>query len=109
MTFSKLHHTLLTDPDVMDLSPAAFRTWALGIVYAGAKLTDGYVSPKALRRTIQAEVDSVRELVTCGLWSELGDGWQIVNYLEHNQSRQQVEAARESARRRAKKSRGAPQ
>lgn len=104
-----MHHTLLTDPDVMDLSAAGFRTWALGIVFAGAKLTDGYVSPKALRRTIQSDVDSVRELVTAGLWEPLGDGWQIVNYLEHNQSRADVESAREAARRRAKKARGAQQ
>lgn len=38
------------------------------------------------------------ELVEAGLWEKVTGGWLIVNYLDHQPSREQVEARRERAR-----------
>jgi len=102
MSWVKLDTSILTDEATASITPKAFRTYVRSLAYCGEHLTDGYISPRALR--IIQPLD-VPELIEVGLWEAVGDGYVIRHYLDHQQSREQVEAARESARRRQSKKR----
>lgn len=79
----------------------AFGLHTLAIVYCSRYLTDGVidrdfiedvevtatVKPKALAAMVDA-------LVGCGQWDVVGDHWVIHDYLEHNPSRENIEANR---------------
>lgn len=99
MTWVKLSTGILTDPDIVGLSAEAFRTYVNGLAYCGENLTDGLITTKGLR-VIRAE--AVNELKDSGLWiTAEPDGYVVRNYLDHQQSREQVEVARDKARKRA--------
>jgi hypothetical protein len=102
MSWVKLSTSILTDPDLVGLTAEAYRTYVNGLAYCGEHLTDGRITPKGLR-VIRAE--SVDELTDCGLWAADGDDYVVRNYLIHQQSREQVEDAREKARQRAEERR----
>ena len=89
----KLSTSILTDPDIGGLTDAAFRAYIRALAYCGQHLTDGAVSEKALRM-LGIHSDAVTELATEGLWIITDDGYQVRNYLAHQQSREQVEHAR---------------
>jgi hypothetical protein len=97
MSWVKLSTGILTDPDVVGRSDAAFRTYVNGLAYCGENLTDGAITAKGLR-VIRAE--AADELAAAGLWSPAGDGYTVRNYLAHQQSRAQVEQARLAGRER---------
>ncbi len=98
---------------------AALHLAAIG--YAAEQLTDGFIPTYAAkilaapmhgwvwvgedgaRVTARDVADSrwmslASDLVEAGLWQEVPGGWVIVNYLEHQDSREQVEARKAQAR-----------
>lgn len=99
MTWVKLSTSILTDPDIGALSDAAFRAYIRALAYCGAHLTDGAVSVKATRTLFICD-DVASELVAEGLWLVTEDGYRVRNYLNHQQSREQIEATREADRER---------
>ncbi len=78
---------------------AALGLHLLALSHAGCYLTDGYVSsafvalamPRATSRNRAIQV-----LEQAGLWDRNGDGWQIHDYLDYNDSRQNVIARRQA-------------
>lgn len=106
MSWVKLSTSILTDPDLGALTDAAFRAYIRTLAYCGEHLTDGAVSHKAIR-TLFIGDDVATELVTEGLWSVTADGYEVRNYLAYQQSREQVEASRESDRARKTEARKA--
>jgi hypothetical protein len=97
MSWVKLSTSILTDPDLGALTDAAFRAYIRTLAYCGEHLTDGAVSQKAIR-TLFIGDDVATELVTEGLWLVTDDGYEVRNYLNYQQSREQVESSREADR-----------
>lgn len=104
-TWIKLMDSMADHPDVVGLSDSAFRSYVQAMFYSSRHKTDGWV-PLAAERSVMRRSRDAAELVDAGRLVERSDGWLIVNYLEHQRSRAQIEAEREAARKRKAKSRG---
>lgn len=103
MTWIKLDDRAPRHPKIEDLSDRAFRWWIRGLCYASEFLTDGFL-PLSFLRKVQGSV--VDELAAAGLWKAGAGGADIHDYLEHQASREEVEAERERNRLRRRKRRG---
>lgn len=91
-------------PKIAGLSDRAFRALIVGWCHCQDHLTDGFISDGIAKR-IAGKKAVMDELETAGLWDrELsGGGWWCHDYLEHQQSRSDVEAKRDAeAERKAK-------
>lgn len=101
--------------DRLHSHPKFLRAWALSrpsvglelfaLSHSAAYLTDGAVDPLLVDSLFQSRRQrdqAVAALVATGLWTPNGDGWQIHDFLEYNDSREQIEARRaaDSARKR---------
>jgi hypothetical protein len=88
----RLHNEFVRHPKVADLTDAAFRLHIVGMSYASAFLTDGWVPDILVGRSLRA----VAELVDAGLWEHHPDsiGYVIHDYLVWQESRAEVEARR---------------
>lgn len=106
MQWVKIGTEIVTHPRRLAVSLAAFGLWAAAIAYAGAHLTDGHVPRLAVGVLAVGEApeDQQRyadELVAAGLWEARADGsYEVVNYLEWNTARADVEEAKAAAKRR---------
>lgn len=101
-------------PKVMAAGTAAYGLWTRCGSYSAEHLTDGIV-PKSVARMYGTATMS-RRLVDSGLWHSHGHDcprceqppkgdYVMHDYLDHNPSRQEVEAEREAARTRMKRRR----
>ncbi|KFI92461.1 hypothetical protein BISA_0862 [Bifidobacterium saguini DSM 23967] len=91
--------------DLIDANPHAFAIWTLAISYCSDELNDGVLTMRALRR-LGAEKADLLDLVEFGLLDELENGrYAIHDYLEHQNSRDEVESARDNARDRKRRQR----
>jgi hypothetical protein len=84
--------------DCARLSDAAFRTHTEGLGWTMRRVTEGHITARDLRRfaeTADPET-AVAELTECGWWKDHpgGDGWQIVHDMDHQRTREQIEADR---------------
>lgn len=91
---------------VAALSDAAFRLWVSGMDRSREQASDGVLDdadldlvprcpPKGKRRT-----ELITELVSAGLWEALGKAWLIHDYLDWQDSAEQIKARRANARER---------
>lgn len=94
MTWVKLDADFPEHPKVVDLSDDAFRAFIGGLCYCNHYLTDGRITPGAIRRLASRRVAT--ELVDAGLWEQNGSGVIVHDYLEYQFSRSEVEANREA-------------
>ena len=103
-TWVRLATNIIADPKMVNLSARAFRTYINGLAFAGEHLTDGHIDRDAYSFIRGACAD---ELVDKGLWdpAPIGSGWTIRNYLEHQDSAEQVKKRRADAAERARRSR----
>lgn len=106
-TFLKLHHGFLEHEKHADLSREALLLHISGLMYASRELTDGRLSKGRVPRAVWSawvsdlDVDALAtELIDAGVWENWPGHFQIVNYVEHNNTRQQVEEARAADRER---------
>lgn len=114
MTWFKVDDGFSTHAKVDDLGDdqaIAVAAWTLCGSACMRDLTDGHVTPAALRRTLAAWTPKDREraaaaLVRVGLWDAAeGGGWLFRNWLEHQPSREHVERERALAKERQKRAR----
>ena len=94
MTWVKLDADFPAHPKVVDLSDDAFRAFIGGLCYCNQYLTDGRITPGAIKRIASRKVSA--ELVAAGLWEQNGNGVMVHDYLEYQFSRSTVEANREA-------------
>ncbi len=99
MTWVKLDDQFFANPKVLELSKDAKLLYLAGLTHCAAQLTDGHISPGAIR-LITALVDVPRdcaaELLDAGLWLAADDGYEINDFLEYNMSATQVKAKRKA-------------
>lgn len=122
MGWGKFDDRYALNRKVRPLSDAAFRLDVSAILWCNAQLTDGRIEPDELAQVsdVKAPTKAAAELVRRGRWhpagkgcgtdecppGEPGDGWQIHDYLEFNESKKIIEARRTADRNRKKKPRG---
>lgn len=104
-TWIKLMDSFPRHPSMLGRSDSAFRSYIQALCYASEYRTDGWIPVEASALVFRRQKD-IAELVDAGRLVERSDGWLIVNYLEHQRSRAQIDAERESARKRKAKQRG---
>ena len=64
--------------------------FCMALSLCGDRLTDGFISRRALLSNIGATPEQVQALVDEGMFEEVDEGWLIHDYTEHNRSREQV-------------------
>lgn len=103
--YSPVRQSYWRKPKTVALSLAANGVWVLGQSYCADEMSDGFIpATTATMMLARGEKKLIRELVDCGRWAEVEGGYQVVDYLEHNPSREEMDAKREV--RRAAGSRG---
>lgn len=105
MTWAKLDDSTTDDPGLLTLSRTVRLVHIEAIVWSCRHLTDGHIPRHALRRlTDEPDAEAAAaELVTAGIWAETATGWQIVNFLEDQMSRVEVDGTRALAQKRTKR------
>jgi hypothetical protein len=110
VSWVKLDDQFFANPKVIELPKDAKLLYIAGLTYCAAQLTDGLISPAALRMVaamVQVNTKQAAALVTAGLWEREGDGYLVHDYLEYNPSGETVRAERAAARERMRRVRSA--
>ena len=102
MAHAKFDDLFGDHPKIAGLSDAAFRLHTLGILYCSRHLTDGLIAADEVPRLVRRfRKSALAELVASGLWINVLDGaYSIHDYLDWNDSREEVERRRELAAKR---------
>lgn len=109
--YFKLDLYFFEHPKVVDLSHPATVLYIASIAYCNRRQTDGHIAQPVLRRMIELDDygdgpshhQLAEELVKAGLWEPAEGGWQVHDFLDHNESSEEREdrRAEEAARKRA--------
>lgn len=99
MTDARLPEKWLTDRRLARLDDASFRSFAQALMWSVSNRTDGLIEPDDLALIPTFVRGSVPALVASGLWTALGHGWLITDFVSTQTSRSELEVL-ENARRR---------
>lgn len=105
MPWVRIEENALTHRKIVNLSDGAFRLWVAGLAHCQQHLTDGRILRAVLRTLIGMTAKRVEELIAAKLWDHVEDGYQVHDYLAHNESRAVVLAKREAAKNRMRSQR----
>jgi len=81
-----------------NLSDGGFRLWVQGLAHCQKFLTDGFIADGAVRLLRAYSPKRRAELLTSGLWEISETGVSVHDFLQWNDSREQVMSARQAAR-----------
>lgn len=98
MSWIKLDIGMPNNPKVLGISDKGFRIYIESICYAGSYMTDGIIPLAYVKKNLAEDV--IDELVTRNLWKVTGEKIEIVNYMEHQTPKDEIEKKRESGRKR---------
>lgn len=101
----RIDENAMDHPKIGGLPDGAFRLWVQGLAYCQKYLTDGYVSEVALKGLRAYSPKRRAALVSAGLWDVSETGIRVHDFLEWNESREHVMAARQLAKDRMRKAR----
>ena len=90
--FFKLHNGFPEHPKAIELSDKAFRQLIEAWCYCSRNLNDGRLSKAQFLKLFSAK--SRKELLSVGFVMEFENGYEMHDYLEHQQSAEQVENRR---------------
>lgn len=90
--FIKVCTSMPNHPKIADLSDRAFRDLVTIWCYCSEHLTDGHLQPR--RYAAMTTPDTAQELLDAGLVEASGDGYDVHDYLEHQWSKDRIEARR---------------
>jgi hypothetical protein len=99
MAWVRIHDGAMSHPKILGLSDRAFRVWVRGLSYCQMHLTDGVI-PRAAAGVIGATVKSATELNAARLWTQMGDGWCVHDYLDWNDAKDTIQNKRDVGRQR---------
>lgn len=108
MPWGRLDDGLYDHPKLDDLGRdrlAGVGLWTLAISWSNRRLTDGLV-PLDRIRLLGGTPALADRLVAAGLFDRHPDGYVVHDFLAFNESREQIEARRESDRKRKRKPNG---
>jgi hypothetical protein len=97
MSWAKLDDQFFAHPKIINLSKDAKLLQLAAITYCAGQLTDGLVTPGAVRMIcaqVDVEAASIQELMAAGVWEADGTNYYVHDYLDYNPSGEQVRAER---------------
>ncbi len=104
MSWVKIDDQFFTHPKVLAAGKDGRALFIAGLCYSASHLTDGLV-PTAALGLVASSADvprrsTAKRLVDVGLWHEVGDGWKIHDYHDHQPYAEAVKAQRDEVSRR---------
>lgn len=106
MAWARLDDQANGNGKLLALSNAAWRLWGCGLIYCQANLTDGFIPDHAIetfgvrfrdRRERRNAVEELQKSLVPGkgpLWHRVDGGFQVHDYLDWNDSREEILKAR---------------
>lgn len=92
----RLDHTMPENPKIVGLTDAAFRLFIECLCWCSRQESDGVIPKPAMKRLGRPRV--VAELVATGLIHDLGDTFEVHDYLAHQRSSAEIAAFRAGKR-----------
>jgi hypothetical protein len=114
MAWGRLHDQANANAKLLALSDAAWRMWGCGLIYCQCNLTDGFIPEHAIHtfgvraRNKEAVAEELCRVLVPGkasCWHKVDGGYQVHDYLDWNDSRDDVLEGRQRARDRLTKHR----
>lgn len=97
--YATIRQSYWRKPKTVSLSLAANGVWALGQSYCADEMSDGFIpSTTAVLMLARGDKKLVKELVDAERWADVEGGYQVIDYLDHNPSRAEMDATREAKR-----------
>jgi hypothetical protein len=96
------------DPKLLQCSIPARLAYHDGLAYCSKWRTDGLIIESALSHVFRGlpNADTIpKTLVTAGLWESCPEGYRVINYLDWQPSKEEIEAARASGAARSQRNR----
>lgn len=113
MTWVRIHDHATRHPKILALSHPAFRLWVAALSYCQEHLTDGFVPRSALRSFgFRVSKAAISELLNSTppslepLLVEVESGYEVHDFLDWNDSREEILRKRAASRARVHKHRG---
>lgn len=109
MPWGRLDDQANGNPKLLALSDAAWRMWGCAVIYCQAQLTDGFVPSHAIhtfgvrardKEKVADELCAAQVYGRAPLWSKVEGGYQFHDYLQWNDSKEEVLTKRERDRKR---------
>lgn len=113
MTWVRIDDQLHAHPKfrlAWELEPTSIGLELFALSHSAAYLTDGCIDGLFVRqwfRNARRRERAIKALVESGLWVPDGAGWQIHDYLDYNESREDIQRRRQADAVRKRTSRGA--
>jgi hypothetical protein len=107
MPFGRLHEEAAGDGKLLALSDAAWRMWGSGLIYCQRNLTDGFIPTHAIdafgvkeRNKTKVADELCRPQVPgkAPVWTRVDGGFQIHDYLDWNDSKDEILKGRAAGR-----------
>lgn len=107
MPFGRLHEEAAGESKLLALSDAAWRMWAMGLIYCQKNLTDGFIDAFAIATfgVRDRNLDRVAEELCkpqvrgrAPLWAKVEGGFEVHDYLQWNDSKEEILAGRSKAK-----------
>jgi hypothetical protein len=99
MPFGRLHEEAASDNKLLNLSNAAWRMWGMGLIYCQRNLTDGFIPDDALQfwgikggglKKVAEELCRSMVPGKAAVWAVVAGGFQVHDYLQWNDSKQDI-------------------
>lgn len=112
MTWGRLDDQANTNSKLLALSDAAWRMWGCGLIYCQANLTDGFIPDHAIltfgvraknKKPVIDELCSVLAIGKGPCWHRVEGGYQVHDFLDWNDSREDVLTGRAKSQDRLKR------
>jgi hypothetical protein len=103
----RVHTTALNNPDLIGLSPPAFRLWALMSLHSVGQGTDGHLADRAVAILpgVKAMGKLLQELGDAGLVARVDGGWRLRGFLTYQSSSEALARSRDGNRTRQQRHR----
>jgi hypothetical protein len=97
--YARLYCSIREHDTCSALSDPAFRLYVCGIAYSRERLTDGFLADHVIARLapIRKPARAAAELASSDLWARTDDGYQIRDWANHQETRDEVVAKKEAA------------
>ena len=92
-------------PKTVGMSLPAVGLWTLAGAWCAHYLTDGYIPAEVLHGFAGRHKAATQELINRNLLSQLADGYQFVDWLQYQRSKEDVESERRRWRERQARAR----
>lgn len=91
-----LAYNVYRHPRLSGLSRADLGVFLVSIAWCGDNLTDGFIPKSALPAILGDSPRSANRLIGCKAWERVAGGYQVHDFLDHNESKDKMQAERDA-------------